>query len=175
MSNSKDASAVFRAENGELERLSALETLKGLKSRETVTVGDLVRFLESRGLWSNFAKITLADLRDAFAPPPPEPAVEPVEGGRRRKKPRILEEEFADAEAEAKARPKEPEDGGLSTEEVGRQVLPFIEGNGEVTFDDIADYAGIDRKVLRHHLGQLVKAGRLERIGLGRHAVYSTL
>ncbi|MEZ4450698.1 MAG: FaeA/PapI family transcriptional regulator [Nannocystaceae bacterium] len=165
---------MFRAENGELERLSALETLKGLKSRETVTVGDLVRFLESRGLWANFAKITLADLRDAFAPPPPEPPAEPAEGGRRRKK-RILEEELGEVEAEAKARPKEPEDGGLSTEEVGRQVLPFIEGNGEVTFDDIADYAGIDRKVLRYHLGQLVKAGRLERIGLGRTAMYSTL
>ncbi|HRI06220.1 MAG TPA: hypothetical protein PKW35_00315 [Nannocystaceae bacterium] len=172
---SKDASAVFRAENGELERLSALETLKGLKGRDTVTLGDLVRFLEARGLWRQFARITLADLRDAFAPPPEGPPAETSEGGRRRKR-RILEEELADVEAEAKAtRSKEPEDGGVSTDEIARQILPFIEGNGEVTFDDLAEYSRIDKKVLRHHLGVMVKQGRLERIGLGRNAVYSTL
>ena len=171
---SKDASAVFRAENGELERLSALETLKGLKGRDTVTLGDLVRFLEARGLWRQFARITLADLRDAFAPAPePAPAAE-AEGKRRKR--RILEDELGEVEAEAKAaRAKEPEDGGLSTDEVARQVLPFIEGNGEVTFEDVADYCRLDKKVLRHHLGALVKQGRLERIGLGKNAVYSAL
>ncbi|MCB9566939.1 MAG: hypothetical protein H6710_06965 [Myxococcales bacterium] len=178
MPSSKDASAVFRAENGELERLSALETLKGLKSRDTVTLGELVHFLESRGLWANFAKITLGDLRDAFAPPP-EPKPEVSETRTRRRKPRILEEELGDVEAEAKARAKErekaPEDGGMTTDEVAPIILPFIEGNGEVTFDDLAEYSRLDRKVLRYHLTQLVKAGRLERTGLGRNVVYSTL
>ena len=54
-------------------------------------------------------------------------------------------------------------------------VLPFIEGNGEVTLDDIEEYTRLERKVLRHHLGVLVKEGRLERIGVGRHAIYSSL
>ena len=180
----KDASAIFRAENGELERLSALETLKGLKSRDTVSLGDLVRFLESRGLWSQFRKITLGDLRQAFAPEPePEPAREGA--GRRRpktKRSRILEEEFADVEKAARPKAKEPDDGGMSTEVFASRVLPFVEGNGDVTLDDIADYITdleeyetIDRKALRHHVGQLVKQGRLERLGVGRHAVYSTL
>jgi predicted transcriptional regulator of viral defense system len=53
--------------------------------------------------------------------------------------------------------------------------MPFIEGNGDVTLDDIEDYSRLDRKVIRHHLGVLVKEGRLERIGVGRHAVYSAL
>ncbi|MBK8261473.1 MAG: hypothetical protein IPK80_09045 [Nannocystis sp.] len=171
---SKDATAVFRAENGELERLSALETLKGLKGRETVTLGDLVRFLEARGLWRQFAKISLADLRDAFAPPPEiEPAGEQSEG--RRRKRRILEDELGDLDAEMKARPREPEDGGLSTDEVSRQILPFIEGNGEVTFEDLHEYSRLDKKVLRFHLNALVKLGRLERIGLGRNAVFSAV
>ncbi|MEZ4385400.1 MAG: hypothetical protein R3A79_28995 [Nannocystaceae bacterium] len=174
MPSSKDASAVFRAENGELERLSALETLKGLKSRDEVSLGDLVQFLEARGLWSNFAKITLGDLRDAFAPAP-EPKPE-ESGGRRRAKPkqRILEEEFGDLEPKVKAK-KAPDDGGMSTDELIPIVMPFVEGNGEVTFDDLAEYSRIDRKVLRYHLGKLVKEGRLERIGLGRNAVYSAL
>ncbi len=176
----KDASAIFRAENGELERLSALETLKGLKSRETVSLGDLVRFLESRGLWSQFRKITLGDLREAFTP---EPAPEPArEGGRRKvKRARILEEEFADV-PKARSKPKQPDDGGMTTDVFASRVLPFVEGNGDVTLDDIGDYISdleeyenIDRKALRHHIGQLVKQGRLERIGVGRHAVYSTL
>jgi predicted transcriptional regulator of viral defense system len=66
-------------------------------------------------------------------------------------------------------------EGGLSTDEVARQVLPFVEGNGDVTLEDIAEYCRIDRKVLRHHIAILCKQGRLERIGVGRHAVYSTL
>ena len=173
----REASAIFRAESGALERLSALETLKGLKNRDAVSLGDLVRFLEARGLWAQFGKITLGDLRDGFGAPEPAPAE--AESGRKKKR-RILEDELADVEAEVKALKKEkedaaPEDGGLSTDEVARQVLPFIEGNGDVTIEDIAEYSRIDRKVLRHHLGVLVKQGRVERIGVGRHAVYSTL
>lgn len=173
----REASDIFRAESGALERLSALETLKGLKNRDSVTIADLVQFLEDRGLWAQFGKITLGDLRDGFGPPEPGPA-EPE--GARKKKRRILEDELADVEAEVKALKKEkeettPEDGGLSTEEVARQVLPFIEGNGDVTIEDIAEYTRIDRKVLRYHLTALCKQGRLERIGVGRHAVYSTL
>lgn len=174
----REASDIFRAESGALERLSALETLKGLKNRDSVTIADLVQFLEDRGLWAQFGKITLGDLRDGFGPPDPGPA-EPE--GARKKKRRILEEELADVEAELKALKKEkeesapPEDGGLSTEEVARQVLPFIEGNGDVTLEDIAEYTRIDRKVLRFHITALVKQGRLERIGVGRHAVFSTL
>lgn len=171
----REASAIFRAESGALERLSALETLKGLKNRDAVSLGDLVQFLEARGLWAQFGKITLGDLRDGFGAP--EPAPVEVEG--RKKKRRILEDELAEVEAEAKALKKDredvPEDGGLTTDEVARQVLPFIEGNGDVTLEDIAEYSRIDRKVLRHHLGALVKQGRLERIGVGRHAVFSTL
>ena len=68
---STDVTAVFRSEGGgELERLSALETLKGLQSPEKVTLEDLVAFLESRGLWSQFSKITMGDLRDAFTQKP---------------------------------------------------------------------------------------------------------
>ncbi|MGB1015907.1 MAG: hypothetical protein ACPG4T_17350 [Nannocystaceae bacterium] len=168
---SKDPSAIFRAENGDLERLSALETLKGLKSRDSVSLGDLVRFLESRGLWAQFRKITLGDLRTAFSPEPePEPEPEPKQ---RRRKRRILEDELGDVEAKPKV--KQVDDGGVSTDEVARNILPFIEGNGEVTLDDLDEYSPLDRKVLRHHLGVLVKGGRLERIGVGRHAVYSTL
>jgi DNA-binding IscR family transcriptional regulator len=160
---------------GELERLSALETLKGLREPESVTLGDLVRFLDARGLWQQFAKITLGDLRDGFAPP----VAESEPATKRRKKPRILEEELEDAYSEkaaAATREKaEPDDGGMTTDEVARQLLPFIEGNGEVTLDDLAEYSRIDRKVLRHHLAALVKDGRLERVGVGRHAIYSAL
>lgn len=172
----RDANAIFRAENGALERLSALETLKGLKNREAVTLGDLVRYLESRGLWAQFGKITLADLRDGFTAAPPEPSAndEAVRAPKKRKQ-RILEDELADIEVSPTAKEAPPEDGGMSTDEVARQVLPFVEGNGDVTVEDIAEYTRIDRKVLRHHLAALVKQGRLERIGVGRHAVYSTL
>lgn len=176
----REANDIFRAESGLLERLSALETLKGLKNRDSVTLGDLIRFLEDKGLWTQFGKITLGDLRDGFGPPEPAPA-EPAEGRGRKRKARILEDELAAVEPDAAAMPKkekaeaQPEDGGMSTDEVALKVLPFIEGNGDVTIEDIAEYSRIDRKVLRHHLGALVKQGRLERIGVGRHAVYSTL
>lgn len=176
----KDANEIFRAQvgYGELERLSALETLKGLRNPESVKLGDLVAFLDARGLWPQFAKITLGDLRDGFNAPPPTEA-EPAAGRTRRKKQRILEDELEDAFAEkaaADAKAKaEPEDGGMSTDDFARQVLPFIEGNGEVTVDDIAEYSRIDRKVLRHHLAALVKEGRLERVGVGRHAIYTAL
>lgn len=174
----RDASAIFQSQVGgtydELERLSALETLKGLRSPETVTLGDLVGYLDSRGLWTQFAKITLGDLRDAFSAPPAE-----AEANGRKRKRRILEDELEDAYAEkavketkAKA---EPDDGGIDLDEFMRLVMPFVEGNGEVTLDDIEDYSRLDRKVLRHHLSALVKDGRLERIGVGRHAVYSAL
>lgn len=178
---SKDASAIFRSEvpGAELERLSALETLKGLKNPDAVTLGDLVSFLDSRGLWPQFAKITLADLRDGF-----KPATENGNGRSKRKKVRILEDELGDAyaekeaqdaEAKSKAKAKIVNDGGMTTEEFSRIVLPFIEGNGDVTLDDMEEYSRLDRKVLRHHLSVLVKEGRLERIGTGRHAVYSAL
>lgn len=175
----KDASAIFQSHAGtydELERLSALETLKGLRNPNSVTLGDLVGYLESRGLWTQFAKITLGDLRDAFAPPRPE-----AEASGRRRKRRILEDELEDAYAEkaeketkAKAEPEPEEEGGIDFEEFARLVLPFVEGNGEVTFEDIEEYSRIDRKVLRRHLSALVKDGRLERIGVGRHAVFSS-
>jgi hypothetical protein len=172
----RDASAIFQAQAGtydELERLSALETLKGLRSPEAVTLGDLVGYLDSRGLWTQFAKITLGDLRDAFAPPPAE-----AEANGRRKKRRILEDELEDAyaekaEKEGKAK-AEPEADGIDSEEFARLVMPFVEGNGDVTLDDIEEYSRLDRKVLRRHLTALVKEGRLERIGVGRHAVYSS-
>ncbi len=171
----RDANAIFRAENGALERLSALETLKGLKNRDAVTLGDLVRYLESRGLWTQFGKITLADLREGFGAPPEPSANDEVVRTTRKKKQRILEDELADVEVSPTAKEAPPEDGGMSTDEVAQKVLPFVEGNGDVTIEDIAEYTRIDRKVLRHHLAALVKQGRLERIGVGRHAVYSTL
>ena len=173
----RDASAIFQAQAGtydELERLSALETLKGLRSPEAVTLGDLVGYLDSRGLWAQFAKITLGDVRDAFAPPPAA-----AEANGRRKKRRILEDELEDAyaekaEKEGKAKAEPEDDGGIDSEEFARLVMPFVEGNGDVTLDDIEEYSRLDRKVLRRHLTALVKEGRLERIGVGRHAVYSS-
>ncbi len=163
----------------ELERLSALETLRGLKNPDQVTLGDLVKFLSARGLWTQFAKITLGDLRDGFTDKAPAKKA----ATRRRKKERILEDELGDAYAEKaendnKAAAKanaEPQDGGIEPDEFARLVVPFIEGNGEVTLDDIEEYTRLDRKVLRHHLGALVKEERLERIGVGRHAIYSSL
>jgi hypothetical protein len=178
----KDPSAIFRSHvgTGELERLTALETLKGLKHRERVTLDALMRFLAERGLWPQFAQITLADLREAFAEAP-------VKTGARRKKPRILEDELTspspagdagdegEGGAVAGIGAKSLHDGGMSTDEVAAKVMPFIEGNGEVTLDDLAEYTAYDRKVLRFHLAALVKDGRLERVGVGRHAVYSAL
>ena len=168
----RDANAIFRPERGtsELERLSALETLKGLKDPDKVYLGELVAYLEERGLWDQFAKITLGDLRDAFSP-----LREQQEEARgKKKKKRILEDELGLEDAPRK-KPAEPSDGGLQTEEVARMVLPFIEGNGEVTLEDCAEYTRLEKKVLRHHLGVMVKDGRLERLGVGRHAIYSTL
>ncbi len=138
----KDASAIFQSQAGtydELERLSALETLKGLRSPETVSLGDLVGYLDSRGLWTQFAKITLGDLRDAFAAPPAE-----AEANGRRRKRRILEDELEDAyaqKAEKEAKAKAPDDGGIDTDEFVRMVMPFVEGNGDVTLDDIEGLA----------------------------------
>jgi hypothetical protein len=159
---------------GELERLSALETLKGLSNPGEVKLAELVGFLESRDLWTQFSKITLGDLRDAFTREP-----EPVEADTpRKRKRRILEEalggpEPVESDEEAEKKAKAPMDGGLETDEVARMVVPFVEGNGDVTLDDIAEYTRLDRRVLRHHLGVLCKEGRLERIGVGRHAIYS--
>jgi hypothetical protein len=174
----------------ELERLSAVETLKGLSNPGDVKLGELVGFLEARDLWAQFSKITLGDLRDAFGL---EPEPEPEPDTPRKRKRRILQEALGggggdpdeqqqadDANAEMaddilKKIPKAPADGGLETDEVGRMVVPFVEGNGDVTLDDIAEYTRLDRKVLRHHLGVLCKEGRLERIGVGRHAIYSAV
>jgi hypothetical protein len=175
----RNANEIFRAQvgYGELERLSALETLKGLRNPELVTLGDLVGFLDSRGLWPQFAKITLGDLREGFS----APVAEGEPAGKKRRKQRILEDELEEAYVEkaaaaaAATRTKAVDDGGMTSDEFARLVLPFIEGNGEVTLDDIAEYSRLDRKVLRHHLGQLVKDGRLERVGVGRHAIYTAL
>lgn len=155
----------------ELERLSALETLKGLKRREEVLLVELVEYLEQRGLWPQFAKITLGDLREAFRAEADE-----REAGKKRKR-RIIERDEDEAgddarKADVKAAPT---DGGITTEDFARQVMPLIEGNGEVTLDDIEEYSRLDRKVIRHHLGVLVKEGRLEKIGSGRNVVYSSL
>jgi hypothetical protein len=151
-----------------------------LSNPSEVKLAELVSYLESCGLWDQFSKITLGDLRDAFAKPEASPEAEP-----RKRKRRIFREALAagepgDAEAgeegpELDALKKAPSDGGMTTDEVARMVLPFVEGNGDVTLDDIAEYTRLDRKVLRHHLGVLCKEGRLERIGVGRHAIYSSL
>lgn len=167
----------------ELERLSALETLKGLSNPGDVKLAELVGFLESRDLWTQFSKITLGDLRDAFGKEP-----EPEADTPRKRKRRILQEALVGPDDEdesadeagatdnaADKKPKAPTDGGLETDEVARMVVPFVEGNGDVTLDDIAEYTRLDRKVLRHHLGVLCKEGRLERIGVGRHAIYSAV
>jgi hypothetical protein len=161
-----------------------LETLKGLSNPGEVKLAELVGFLESRDLWSQFSKITLGDLRDAFGKMQQQQAEIEPDSPRKRKR-RILEDAFSasegdeDGESQTDAgvekKPKPPTDGGLETEEVARMVLPFVEGNEEVTLDDIAEYTRLDRKVLRHHLGVMCKDGRLERIGVGRHAIYSSL
>jgi hypothetical protein len=169
---------------GELERLSALETLKGLSNPSEVKLAELVGFLEARDLWAQFSKITLGDLRDAFTQQ--EAESEQADTPRKRKR-RIMQETLgspdpdfedeaeADSAIEADKKPKLPADGGLETDEVARMVVPFVEGNGDVTLDDIAEYTRLDRKILRHHLGVLCKEGRLERIGVGRHAIYSAM
>jgi hypothetical protein len=147
-----------------------------------VKLAELVGFLESRDLWSQFSKITLGDLRDAFGKMQQQAELEP-DSPRKRKR-RILEDALSGPEDEdgevptdagSEKKIKVPNDGGLETEEVARMVLPFVEGNGDVTIDDIAEYTRLDRKVLRHHLGVMCKDGRLERIGVGRHAIYSSM
>jgi hypothetical protein len=153
-----------------------------------VKLAELVGFLESRELWSQFSKITLGDLRDAFGKMQQAAAAELEPDSPRKRKRRILEDAFSGSEDEDgdAAQPGQPDvggekkiklptDGGLETDEVARMVLPFVEGNEEVTLDDIAEYTRLDRKVLRHHLGVMCKDGRLERIGVGRHAIYSSL
>jgi DNA-binding transcriptional ArsR family regulator len=50
-----------------------------------------------------------------------------------------------------------------------------LEGNDEMTFDDLLEYTELDRRVLRFHLTALVKAERVERIGAGKNAVFSSL
>ncbi|RMG97726.1 MAG: hypothetical protein D6705_08150 [Deltaproteobacteria bacterium] len=162
----------------ELERLSALETLKGLEGKDRVTLAELVDYLESRNLWHQFSKITMGDLRTAF-PPEKKPK---RSTGRRRKKERLLEDELGaavDERAAKRAASAEPE---FRTEDVARRVLPFLEANGDVTVDEIAEYVRLDstfadlgKRALRTHLERLVKEGRLERVGSGRNAVYSAL
>ena len=176
--SSQDSFAVRRSE---LERLSAVETLKGLSDPSEVKLAELVSYLESCGLWEQFSKITLGDLRDAFAKPEtPAEADSPKKRKRRIFREAIagsddeLEVEGSDAERSLPLERK-PADGGMTTDEVARMVVPFVEGNGDVTLDDIAEYTRLDRKVLRHHLGVLCKEGRLERIGVGRHAIYSSV
>jgi hypothetical protein len=172
--SSQDSFAVRRSE---LERLSAVETLKGLSDPSEVKLAELVSYLESCGLWEQFSKITLGDLRDAFAKPEAPAEAEP-----KKRKRRMFRDAIAGADSDDEVEPLErrvvvekPADGGMSTDEVARMVVPFVEGNGDVTLDDIAEYTRLDRKVLRHHLGVLCKEGRLERIGVGRHAIYSSV
>jgi predicted transcriptional regulator of viral defense system len=93
----------------------------------------------------------------------------------RRRKQRLLTVELDDGEPRTSGPNGPANDGGMTTAEVARLIMPFVEGNGEVTLDDIFDYSRFDRRALRHHLSVLVKEGRLERIGVGRHAVYSAL
>ena len=173
---SKDVNAIYRAETGggTLERLSAVETLRQLRDPDKVRLSDLVGYLRGREMWPQFSKITMEDLqrlatgRSALNP-------EAVRPAKKKKKKRFLEEELGLPAAEAKKQPREPTDGGISTEEVAQLVLPFLEGNGEMTFEDLLEYTELDRKVLRFHLTALVKAEQVERIGAGKNAVFSSL
>jgi DNA-binding transcriptional ArsR family regulator len=150
----------------DLERLSAVETLKQLNEPDKVTIDDLVCFLKERDMWAQFSKITLGDLRAAFSPV--------LEAKKTKRGKTKISAEITGDEPTKKVK-RAPTDGGLSTDEVARSVLPFVEGNGDVTFDDLAEYTELDRKVLRHHLGVMVKEGVLDRMGTGRGALYSTL
>ena len=137
-----------------------------------LSLSDIEPLVQPMG--AQLLECALGDLREAFTAPAPNGESAP----KKKKKVRILEDELGDAyaeKAEQDTRAKsEPVDGGMDTEEFARLVMPFVEGNGDVTLDDIEEYSRLDRKVLRHHLGALVKEGRLERIGVGRHAVYSS-
>ena len=151
----------------DLERLSAVETLKQLSEPDKVTIDDLVAFLSERDMWGQFSKITLGDLRAAFSPV--------LEASRKTKRAKTKISAEITGDDPVKKVKRAPTDGGLGTEEVARSVLPFVEGNGDVTFDDLAEYTELDRKVLRHHLGVMVKEGMLDRMGTGRGALYSTM
>src|SRR5262245_66404848 len=99
MSN-QDSFAVRRSE---LERLSAVETLKGLSNPSEVKLAELVSYLESCGLWEQFSKITLGDLRDAFAKPEAAEADSP-----KKRKRRIFREAIAGADDDLEGEPLEP-------------------------------------------------------------------
>jgi DNA-binding transcriptional ArsR family regulator len=171
----KDVNAIYRAETGggTLERLSAVETLRQLRGPENVRLTDLVGYLRDREMWLQFSKITMEDLQQLGA------GKSPLKTESRRpakkKKKRFLEEELGLPAADAKREPTAPVDGGISTEQVAQLVLPFLEGNGEMTFEDLLEYTELDRKVLRFHLTALVKAEQVERIGAGKNAVFSSL
>ena len=93
---------------------------------------------------------------------------------KKKKKRSLLKDELGLEDTPVTKEDRAPADGGLDTDEVARQVLPFVEGNGEVSFEDLLEYTALERKVLRYHLNALVKAERLERIGTGKHAVFSS-
>ena len=175
--NAATAARTYR----DLERLSALETLKTLAQPEQVKIAALVDYLEQRGLWTQFSKITLGDLRETFQPNRTRkvPQEELTAMGTRRRRKKILAdtdvETPEDAAVKVRKETSEPADGGMSSDEFSAMVLPFVEGNGDVTLDDLAEYTELDSKVLRYHMNALVKAGRLERLGSGRNAVYSSL
>lgn len=173
---SKSVNKIYRAETGEgsLERLAALETLHKLKGPEHVRLVDLVEHLREGQWWDFFKKITMADLHHLGNDGPPLQSPTAV-SLKKKKKRSLLKDELGLEDAAPKKEERAPTDGGLETEEVAHQVMPFVEGNGEVTFEDLLEYTSLDRKVLRFHLNALVKDARLERIGSGKHAVYSSL
>lgn len=159
----------------DLERLSALETLKTLAQPDQVKLASLVAHLEKRGLWTQFSKITLGDLREVR--PKTKSANNDEEAltamGTRRRRRKMISTDGPAASEKAKEK-REVADGGVSTDHVAGMVLPFVEGNGDVTLDDLEDYTQLELKVLRFHMGELVKKGKLERMGSGRNAVYSS-
>ena len=171
MSNS--VNKVYRAETGEgqLERLAAIQTLHRLKSPEQVRLADLVEYLRSQNMWTVFQKITMADLHNLGTGGPP---LKTASALKKKKKRSLLKDELGLEDTPVTKEDRAPADGGLDTDEVARQVLPFVEGNGEVSFEDLLEYTALERKVLRYHLNALVKAERLERIGTGKHAVFSS-
>jgi len=172
----KDVNAIYRAETGggTLERLSAVETLRQLRGPENVRLADLVVYLRDREMWPQFSKITMEDLQQLGTGRSPLEA-EAARPAKKKKKKRFLEEELGLPAADTKKEPRAPVDGGVSTEEIAQLVLPFLEGNDEMTFDDLLEYTELDRRVLRFHLTALVKAERVERIGAGKNAVFSSL
>lgn len=172
----KDVNAIYREETGggTLERLSAVETLRQLRGPENVRLADLVRYLRDREMWLQFSKITMEDLQQ-LATGRSLLENERARPARKKKKKRFLEDELGLPATDAKKEPRAPVDGGISTEDVAQLVVPFLEGNGEMTFDDLLEYTELDRRVLRFHLTALVKEERVERIGAGKNAVFSSL